>query len=54
MPIRFTATLEGHPWDLWGLSRLFDGSNSDAILVVAKEPVGLPRINMADARARGV
>jgi hypothetical protein len=37
----FTATIQGNPWDLWGLSKLFDGTNADATHVHAKDPATL-------------
>ncbi|WP_316192151.1 MULTISPECIES: hypothetical protein [unclassified Bradyrhizobium] len=51
---RVTATLQGHPWDLWGLSQLFDGSDSSKTLVVATKPIGRPTfdVNDPDQRAR--
>jgi hypothetical protein len=35
----FKARLQGNPWDLWGLSKLFNGTNADATTVHAKDPV---------------
>jgi hypothetical protein len=51
---RVTATLQGHPWDLWGLSQLFDGSDSSKTLVMATKPNGRPTfdVNDPDQRAR--
>jgi hypothetical protein len=51
---RVTATLQGHPWDLWGLSQLFDGSDSSKTLVVATKPNGRPTFdaNNPDQRTR--
>jgi hypothetical protein len=43
---RVTATLQGHPWDLWGLSQLFDGSDSSKTLVVATKPNGRPTFDV--------
>jgi hypothetical protein len=34
----FKARLQGNPWDLWGLSKIFSGTNADATLIEAKEP----------------
>lgn len=45
MPIQFVLTLRGHPWDLWGLSKIFDGTNSDHMFVKAEEPKGLPVVD---------
>jgi hypothetical protein len=45
---RVTATLQGHPWDLWGLSQLFDGSDSSKMLVVAAKPTGRPTFDVTD------
>lgn len=42
---RITATLQGHPWDLWGLAQLFDGSDSSKTLVKAEKPSGRPTID---------
>jgi len=42
MPFTYTARLRGHPWDLWGLSKIFDGSNADHTRIVATQPVGRP------------
>ncbi|WP_369720971.1 hypothetical protein AB8Z38_28365 [Bradyrhizobium sp. LLZ17] len=41
----FKSSLQGNPWDLWGLSKIFDGSNSDATCVHAKDPVTI-RLDM--------
>lgn len=41
----FKARLQGNPWDLWGLSKIFDGSNSDATCVHAKDPTTI-RLDM--------
>ena len=38
MPIQVTATVMGHPWDLWGLSKLFNGSDATTTLVQTEEP----------------
>lgn len=42
---QITATLQGHPWDLWGLSQLFDGSDAAKTLVKASKPNGRPTID---------
>jgi hypothetical protein len=34
----FKARLQGNPWDLWGLSKIFNGSNADATTIHAKDP----------------
>ncbi len=34
----FKARLQGNPWDLWGLSKIFNGTNADATFVNAKDP----------------
>jgi hypothetical protein len=52
MTIRVTATLMGHPWDLWGLSVLFDGSDSSHTKLKAAKPVGRPTFNVNDPAAR--
>jgi hypothetical protein len=49
---RVTATLQGHPWDLWGLSQLFDGSDSSKTLVVATKPNGRPTFDVNDSDQR--
>jgi hypothetical protein len=49
---RITATLQGHPWDIWGLSLLFDGSDSSQTLVTAKMPNGRPTIDVNDPDQR--
>src|SRR5216683_3634996 len=43
---RVTATLQGHPWDLWGLSQLFDGSDPSKTLVQAEKPNGRPTFDV--------
>jgi hypothetical protein len=48
MPIQITATVLGHPWDLWGLSQLFDGSDASHTLIDASKPEGRPRIDTTD------
>jgi hypothetical protein len=48
MPIQVTATVMGHPWDLWGLSKLFNGSDATKLLVQTKEPKGLPTFDATD------
>jgi hypothetical protein len=45
MSIQITATVLGHPWDLWGLSRLFDGSDASHTLLKATKPDGRPIID---------
>jgi hypothetical protein len=52
MPVQFTATLIGHPWDLWGLAKLFVGTNSDHTLIDAPEPAGLPTYNFSNKDER--
>jgi hypothetical protein len=47
----FTATIRGNPWDLWGLSKLFNGINTDATHVQAKHPTTL-RLNMSEEKDR--
>jgi hypothetical protein len=42
MMIPITTSIMGHPWDLWGLSLLFDGSDSSKTKVVATKPEGRP------------
>jgi hypothetical protein len=37
----FTATIQGNPWDLWGLSKIFNGADADATHVQAKDPTTL-------------
>ena len=49
---RVTATLQGHPWDLWGLSQLFDGSDSSKTLVTAEKPTGRPTFDVNDPEQR--
>jgi hypothetical protein len=41
----------GHPWDLWGLSKIFDGSDSTKTLVRAEEPNGLPTFDAINKEA---
>jgi hypothetical protein len=48
MPIQITATVLGHPWDLWGLAQLFDGSDSSHTLIKAHKPDGTPKIDTND------
>jgi len=48
MPIQITATVYGHPWDLWGLSTLFDGSDANHTLVNAGKPDGRPTFDPSD------
>jgi len=45
MLIPIAATIQGHPWDLWGLSLLFDGSDPSKTKVVAIKPEGRPRFD---------
>jgi hypothetical protein len=45
------AMIWGHPYDLWGLAKLFDGQNPDGLLVTAEEPKGEPRIDYSDRNA---
>jgi hypothetical protein len=52
MPVQFTATLIGHPWDLWGLAKLFDGKNTDHTVIEANEPRGLPSYNFSNKDER--
>ncbi|MHC2432756.1 hypothetical protein [Bradyrhizobium sp. USDA 4451] len=42
MIIPITASIIGHPWDLWGLSLLFDGSDPSKTKVVVTKPEGRP------------
>jgi hypothetical protein len=51
MTIQVTATIQGHPWDLWGLSKLFDGSNASHTLVKAAKPEGRPDFDTNDPAA---
>lgn len=48
MAIQITATVYGHPWDLWGLSKLFDGTDASHTLVKAPEPQGRPTFDTSD------
>lgn len=48
MTIKVTATLQGHPWDLWGLSLLFDGSDASRMLLKANKPDGRPTFDTTD------
>jgi hypothetical protein len=48
MPVQFILTLRGHPWDLWGLSKIFDGTNTDHMLLKAEEPKGRPIVDFSD------
>lgn len=41
----FKARLQGNPWDLWGLSKIFDGTNGDATFVDAEDPTKI-RLDM--------
>lgn len=47
MPVQFIVTLRGHPYDLWGLSRIFDGTNTDHTLIKAEQPKGRPTVDMS-------
>jgi hypothetical protein len=51
MPIQVIATVMGHPWDLRGLSKLFDGTDATKTLVRAEEPTGLPRFDATNKEA---
>jgi hypothetical protein len=51
MPIQIIACLQGHPWDLWGLAKLFDGSNDSKTLVEAQEPQGKPTFDASNIDA---
>jgi hypothetical protein len=51
MPTQVTATLQGHPWDLWGLSKIFDGSNETRTLLTAVEPKGKPIFDLRNQEA---
>jgi hypothetical protein len=51
MPIPITATIQGHPWDLWGLAKLFDGADATRTLVTAEQPKGRPSFDPADREA---
>jgi len=51
MKIQVTTTIQGHPWDLWGLSRLFDCSNASHTLVKAIKPEGTPTFDTHDPAA---
>jgi hypothetical protein len=51
MPIQVTATISGHPWDLWGLGKIFDGKGPTQTLVKAEEPDGLPTFDVHDKDA---
>jgi len=47
------AQIRGHPWDLWGLSQLFDGSNPLGLKVDgAVKPEGLPQPKWSDKAER--
>src|SRR4051812_45936657 len=39
----FKARLQGNPWDLWGLSKIFNGTNSDATFIHAEDPATIRR-----------
>jgi hypothetical protein len=51
MPVPITATIQRHPWDLWGLANLFDGTDSTHTHVKAQEPKGRPSIDTTDPKA---
>jgi hypothetical protein len=51
MPAPITASIQGHPWDLWGLSKLFDGTDSTHTRVIAQEPKGRPSFDPSDPGA---
>lgn len=38
----YTTRLRGHPWDLWGLAQVFDGSGTDHTRIEATRPEGAP------------
>jgi hypothetical protein len=40
--VQVTAKIQGHPWDLWGLSRLFNGTDATKTTVTADKPEGQP------------
>lgn len=45
MTVQVKAQIQGHPWDLWGLAKLFDGNNPEGIHVEgAVEPSGAPEV----------
>ena len=48
MVVQVAITIQGHPWDLWGLFKLFDGSNSNHTLVTTEKPMGMPFIDAKD------
>lgn len=51
--VKVRAQIQGHPWDLWGLSQLFDGSNKLGISVVgAVKPDGVPQPKWSDKADR--
>jgi hypothetical protein len=52
MIIPISAMIIGHPWDLWGLSLLFDGSDASKTLVVATKPEGRPTFDPNNAAER--
>jgi|GEM_PF-5389223 len=51
MPISVIATIQGRPWDLWGLSRLFDASDASHTRVEASKPEGRPTFDTNDPAA---
>jgi len=48
MTIQIVATVYGHPWDLWGLSRLFDGTDASHTLINADKPEGRPTFDITN------
>jgi hypothetical protein len=51
LPVQVTAKIQGHPWDLWGMSRLFNGTDSTKTKVTADKPEGMPRADLSSAQA---
>jgi hypothetical protein len=49
MPLQIVATIQGHPWDLWGLATLFDGSGPAKTMVKAEKPKGRPTFDPNNA-----
>jgi hypothetical protein len=43
-----SALILGHPWDLWGLSQIFNGTNLLGVRISADKPRGKPRIDFKD------
>lgn len=52
MASKINITIQGHPWDLWGLTKLFDGSDTSHTKVHAEKPKGTPTFNPADPSER--